>query len=84
MFGEFSFCAVSNERATQNVMHVSGLHRCKDGYFGLSSDDPVGCVACFCYGHSSNCTASTDYVVDVIQSNFTTGACESLYIASVS
>ena len=49
--------------------------RCEDGYFALSADDPLGCVPCFCYGHSSNCTASTDYVVDVIRSDFTAGAC---------
>jgi len=57
------------------VVHVCFLYaRCKDGYFGLTADDPLGCVACFCYGHSSNCTASTDYAVDVIRSDFTTGA----------
>ena len=48
-------------------------NRCKDGYFGLSADDPVGCIPCFCHGHSSNCTMSTNYLSDVIQSDFTTG-----------
>jgi len=57
--------------------------RCKDGYFGLSADDALGCTRCFCYGHSSNCTASGDYVLDVIQSDFTTGACCASFVTTV-
>jgi len=75
----------------QLVMTVAGATelclickcRCKDGYFGLSADDSLGCVPCFCYGHSPNCTASSNYDVDVVQSNFTAGTCTQRQFVSI-
>jgi laminin gamma 1 len=47
--------------------------RCKAGYFGLTSEDPQGCLACFCYGHSSTCSSSPGYTTRVIHSEFDSG-----------
>ncbi|KAK3087389.1 hypothetical protein FSP39_005285 [Pinctada imbricata] len=46
---------------------------CKIGYFALRQDDPSGCIPCFCYGHSSDCTSSTEYYAFSLDSDFTTG-----------
>ena len=82
MWRLFNLCTIITGMCDVTVTQFYLLYvRCKDDYFGLSADDPLGCVPCFCYGHSSNCTASTNYVVDVIQSNFTAGACASLLTA---
>ncbi|XP_059157945.1 laminin subunit gamma-1-like [Physella acuta] len=48
--------------------------KCKPGYFGLSEKDRFGCISCFCYGHSSECTSAEGYVASNITSNYDRGA----------
>ena len=47
--------------------------RCKPGYYALSAEDPQGCLACFCYGHSDTCSSSPGYSTRVIHSEFNSG-----------
>ncbi|XP_068095773.1 laminin subunit gamma-2 [Hyperolius riggenbachi] len=47
--------------------------RCKPGYYNLQEDRSEGCLQCFCYGHSSSCSSSTDYSATRITSNFDKG-----------
>ena len=46
---------------------------CKPGYFGMSAGNTLGCLACFCYGHSSDCSSARGYVAQFIQSDFSSG-----------
>ncbi|XP_050394037.1 laminin subunit gamma-1 [Patella vulgata] len=46
---------------------------CKPGYFGLSEDNPFGCLQCFCYGQASVCDASPSYFARSILTDFETG-----------
>lgn len=48
--------------------------RCKPGFFDLQFDNELGCVSCFCYGHSSICTSSPRYTKYNIESIFTRDA----------
>uniref|UniRef100_A0A4W3KCB7 Laminin EGF-like domain-containing protein n=1 Tax=Callorhinchus milii TaxID=7868 RepID=A0A4W3KCB7_CALMI len=43
---------------------------CKPGHFNLDVENPMGCSACFCYGHSSVCKADSGYSKDCITSAF--------------
>ncbi|PFX26969.1 basement membrane-specific heparan sulfate proteoglycan core protein-like isoform X2 [Stylophora pistillata] len=47
--------------------HVEGskCDRCKRSFFNLQSDDPEGCVPCFCFGVSAVCKCA-DYYKDII------------------
>ncbi|XP_012941612.1 laminin subunit gamma-1, partial [Aplysia californica] len=47
--------------------------KCKPGFFGLSPEDPFGCISCFCYGHSSECTSATGFYPANITTDFDTG-----------
>lgn len=39
-------------------VNVSGKKcaKCKEGTFGLQSDNPDGCIQCFCFGRTTACT----------------------------
>jgi laminin gamma 1 len=43
--------------------------KCKPGFFSLQESNIYGCFQCFCYGHSSECTSSTNYKISFIKSN---------------
>lgn len=47
--------------------------RCKIGFFGMEENNPFGCIACFCYGHSSSCQSANGYYGRSILSRFDTG-----------
>ncbi|ESN95416.1 hypothetical protein HELRODRAFT_193581 [Helobdella robusta] len=47
---------------------------CKPGFFGMNLDNPLGCLPCYCYGHSSRCTLSLGYFMQYIHSDFQNGA----------
>uniref|UniRef100_A0A0B7BNE7 Laminin subunit alpha n=1 Tax=Arion vulgaris TaxID=1028688 RepID=A0A0B7BNE7_9EUPU len=43
-------------------------NRCIDGTFSLSSDNPKGCIQCFCFGHTTRCDSaglSWDVITDM-------------------
>ncbi|OAF68069.1 Laminin subunit gamma-1 [Intoshia linei] len=44
---------------------------CMPGYFNLERKNEHGCLACFCYGHSSKCETDTEYFYHSIESHFT-------------
>lgn len=48
-------------------------NKCKPGFFGLSEADPFGCISCFCFGHSSECSVASGYYEANLTSNFETG-----------
>ncbi|KAJ6651992.1 hypothetical protein lerEdw1_015849 [Lerista edwardsae] len=48
-------------------------NRCQPGAFNLQPHNPVGCSSCFCYGHSTVCTAASGYEVHHITSDFGQG-----------
>ncbi|XP_038650539.1 laminin subunit gamma-1-like isoform X2 [Scyliorhinus canicula] len=51
----------------------SNCNRCKPGYYNLDPDNPMGCSACFCFGHSSVCNVEDGYRKDRITSTFDSG-----------
>ncbi|NXX94100.1 LAMC3 protein, partial [Centropus bengalensis] len=48
-------------------------NRCQAGWFNLQPHNPAGCTSCFCYGHSTACTAADGYKVTHIRSDFSQG-----------
>ncbi|XP_069794303.1 laminin subunit gamma-1-like [Narcine bancroftii] len=48
----------------------SNCNRCKFGYYNLHPENPMGCSACFCFGHSSVCKEEGGYRKDLITSTF--------------
>ncbi|XP_051867794.1 laminin subunit gamma-2-like [Pristis pectinata] len=48
----------------------SNCNRCKFGYYNLHPENPMGCSACFCFGHSSVCKVEDGYREDDITSTF--------------
>ncbi|XP_068699347.1 basement membrane-specific heparan sulfate proteoglycan core protein-like isoform X3 [Montipora foliosa] len=51
--------------------HVQGRNcdKCKRSFFNLQSDDPDGCVACFCFGVSKDCKCANLYK-DIVHLRF--------------
>ncbi|XP_033116359.1 laminin subunit gamma-1-like [Anneissia japonica] len=56
-----------------SILVLNYVCRCKPGFFNLQSDDEFGCLACFCHGHSSDCTSIPGYEDDKIESRFSGG-----------
>uniref|UniRef100_A0A8C4QKG3 Laminin subunit gamma-3 n=1 Tax=Eptatretus burgeri TaxID=7764 RepID=A0A8C4QKG3_EPTBU len=56
--------------------HVEGQNcdSCRPGFFNLAAENPLGCSACFCHGHSSVCHSSSGYTAYAIASDFSNGA----------
>ncbi|XP_022089419.1 laminin subunit alpha-like isoform X2 [Acanthaster planci] len=65
-FCESCFCDVSGteegicNQATAECLckeNVEGVqcNQCKPGTFYLEASNPMGCISCFCFGHSSDC-----------------------------
>ncbi|NXX62583.1 LAMC3 protein, partial [Scopus umbretta] len=48
-------------------------NRCQPGWFNLQPHNPAGCTSCFCYGHSTACTAADGYEVTHVRSDFSQG-----------
>ncbi|KAM6297000.1 laminin subunit gamma-3 [Aegotheles albertisi] len=48
-------------------------NRCQPGWFNLQPHNPAGCTGCFCYGHSTACTAADGYEVTHVLSDFSQG-----------
>ncbi|XP_009320455.1 PREDICTED: laminin subunit gamma-3, partial [Pygoscelis adeliae] len=48
-------------------------NRCQPGWFNLQPHNPAGCTSCFCYGHSTACTAADSYEVTHVRSDFSQG-----------
>uniref|UniRef100_A0A8D0KSP3 Laminin subunit gamma 3 n=1 Tax=Strix occidentalis caurina TaxID=311401 RepID=A0A8D0KSP3_STROC len=46
---------------------------CQPGWFNLQPHNPAGCTSCFCYGHSTACTAADGYEVTHVRSDFSQG-----------
>ncbi|XP_072130077.1 laminin subunit gamma-1-like isoform X1 [Mobula birostris] len=51
----------------------SNCNRCKFGYYNLHPENPMGCSACFCFGHSSDCKVDDGYQEADITSTFDSG-----------
>lgn len=76
----------SNEGICKCKANVEGqkCDRCRPGYFNLDIINSFGCSPCFCYGHSSVCSANPAYAKSDIHSNFDKGVTASLNIVSKS
>ncbi|XP_066466960.1 laminin subunit gamma-3 [Tiliqua scincoides] len=72
--GSVGSCDPNTGRCTCKA-RVEGhqCNRCQPGAFNLQPHNPAGCTSCFCYGHSTACTAAPGYEVHQIISDFTQG-----------
>uniref|UniRef100_A0A8C5SCK4 Laminin subunit gamma-1 n=1 Tax=Laticauda laticaudata TaxID=8630 RepID=A0A8C5SCK4_LATLA len=72
--GSTDECNVESGRCTcKDNVEGFNCERCKPGFFNLDSDNPRGCIPCFCFGHSSVCTNAIGYSTSKITSTFQTG-----------
>lgn len=69
----------TGECTCKENVHGAQCKECKVGFMGLVSNlgnsspdrnNPSGCTACFCYGHSNSCSPAKNYVKASILSNF--------------
>ncbi|KAM3873803.1 laminin subunit gamma-3 [Diretmus argenteus] len=51
-------------------MEGQSCDRCKPGFFNLQQENPAGCQACFCFGHSLACSSSNHHAAINISSDF--------------
>lgn len=67
-----NIAACDNQGKCQCKANVEGekCERCKPGYFDLQPTNPMGCVPCFCYGHSDQCTSTPGYSIYLTESTF--------------
>jgi laminin gamma 1 len=56
-------------RCKANV-HGNRCDTCRLGFFDLQPDHEFGCLSCFCYGHSAECSPSAGFAPTVIESAF--------------
>uniref|UniRef100_A0A8B9MT17 Laminin subunit gamma 3 n=1 Tax=Accipiter nisus TaxID=211598 RepID=A0A8B9MT17_9AVES len=56
---------------------------CQPGWFNLQPHNPAGCTSCFCYGHSTACTAADGYEVTHVRSDFSQGGWPCLLVTLV-
>uniref|UniRef100_A0ABM5F750 Laminin subunit gamma-3 isoform X1 n=1 Tax=Pogona vitticeps TaxID=103695 RepID=A0ABM5F750_9SAUR len=72
--GSVGACDANTGRcACKEEVEGSLCNRCRPGSFNLQPDNPAGCTRCFCYGHSTACTASSGYEIHPVLSNFSEG-----------
>jgi laminin gamma 1 len=45
--------------------------RCKPGFYDLNGRHPEGCLQCYCFDKSCDCTASANHVVTRVESKYT-------------
>ncbi|XP_078417510.1 laminin subunit gamma-1-like [Cetorhinus maximus] len=75
MAGVTEICDIETGRCTCKYnVEGSNCNRCKSGYYNLHPDNPMGCSACFCFGHSSVCNVEDGYRKDSITSTFDSDA----------
>lgn len=36
----------------------------------MDANLPLGCLSCFCFGHSSECKSSSNHVASILESDF--------------
>ncbi|XP_078074454.1 laminin subunit gamma-1-like isoform X2 [Mustelus asterias] len=71
MAGVTEICDVETGTCTCKYnVEGSNCNRCKSGYYNLHPDNPMGCSACFCSGHSSVCKVEDGYRKDSITTTF--------------
>ncbi|RNA00650.1 Laminin subunit gamma-1, partial [Brachionus plicatilis] len=56
-------------RCKQNV-EGQNCDKCKPGFYGKDANLTLGCLPCFCFGHSSDCVKATNYVPYSIESKY--------------
>ncbi|GCB72288.1 hypothetical protein scyTo_0006235 [Scyliorhinus torazame] len=72
--GSTAECSVDTGRCIcKNNVEGFNCERCKPGFFNLDPQNPHGCTACFCFGHSSVCSKAEGYNMGRITSSFSTG-----------
>ncbi|NWY56691.1 LAMC3 protein, partial [Chionis minor] len=72
--GSVGICDPNTGHCTCKVRVEGHLcNRCQPGWFNLQPHNPAGCTSCFCYGHSTACTAADGYEVTQVRSDFSQG-----------
>ncbi|XP_067868245.1 laminin subunit gamma-3-like [Heterodontus francisci] len=61
---------INGECTCKHNVEGAVCHSCKSGTFNLQAHNPLGCINCFCYGHSAACTSASQFIVHHIVSTF--------------